>query len=307
MKLRELAEFLNYDIQGNADIEVSKIMFSDEADEQSIAIIRSSSEIESTKACVILMEPAFVITDKTLLFSYEDIITASVRIAQLLIEEGYYPDYSQGPSYKFDDNIIAIGKNTIIGNNTKISPFVMIGDDVRIGSNCVIETGVYIGNGVVVGDNVILHSSAKIGTAAFYHHNEENQLITFAGIGVVKLDNYVEIGCNSIIQRGTFSDTTIGQATKIGNLIDIGHDVKIGSNCKIVSQTGIAGNVKIGNSVFISGQVAISNYSVIEDYVTVKPKTNVTKRIKKGSTVSGFYARDHREELKLRAKIRRLL
>ncbi|MBR3746498.1 MAG: UDP-3-O-(3-hydroxymyristoyl)glucosamine N-acyltransferase, partial [Selenomonadaceae bacterium] len=117
----------------------------------------------------------------------------------------------------------------------------------------------------------------------------------------------VEIGSNTVIQRGTFSDTIIGAGTIIGNLVELAHDVKIGEDCLIVSQVGICGNVTIGKRVQIFGQAGISNWVTIGDDAIVLAKSLVTKNIRAGQKVSGMFAREHRDELKHLAKLKKVI
>lgn len=152
---------------------------------------------------------------------------------------------------------------------------------------------------VSIGDGTI------IGAESFYHYFD-NGLQEFEGLGTVIINDNVSIGSNTIIQRGTFSDTLIGARSRIGNLIDIGHDVFIGHDCKIVSQTGIASNVRIKNYVTIYGQVGVANGINIGNQAVVYAKSLVTKNIDDNQHVSGMYARDHIDELRIQAKLRKL-
>lgn len=309
MKVGKLAELLDYDVVGCYDENVTSIQFAYEAEEGSIAIAYREKDIFASKSKVILTEPIMVKTDKTLLFCYDKIGIAAVKVAKVLEKHGYYTDDTKPILYRKMDENILIGDGSLIGTGTKIAPFTTIGSGVRIGRNCRIDSHVCIESDIQLGDNVIIHSGARIGVSAFYHIGEdgEENLKTFAGVGTVKIGNHVDIGCNTIIQRGTFSDTEIGDNTKIGNLIDIGHDVKIGRNCKIVSQVGIAGNVTIGDQVLIYGQVGIANDVVIGSQVTIKGKSLVSKNVNSRKTVSGIYAREHKEELKFQAKLRKII
>lgn len=304
MNILELVNLLDYDYIGKSDIFVKTIKYASVAQQDDIAIVFSEKELLETKAKIVLTKPRVIKTDKNLIFSHETIENASVKIAQIFIERGYQSDYSKPISYKLIENNVMVGNNSVIGKDTIIEPFCVFGNNVTIGQGCIIESNVYIGSDVIIGNNVIIHSGAKIGVSAFYHYFDES-LSSFQGNGTVILEDNTEIGFNTIIQRGTFSDTKIGKYTKIGNLIDIGHDVQIGSNCKIVSQTGIASNVKVGNFVQIFGQVGIANNVIINDKVTIMAKTLVSKEIEEGKVISGMFGREHTEELKLQARLRR--
>ena len=302
MKISEIANNCGYEFTGE-DREVNSILYSFCAKENSIAIVNNISEVRETKANCILTKPVFIKTDKTLIYINDPMEVASVKIANILMDiEKNRAD--KMPVYRKNYDYYQ-GENVSIGDGTIISPNVYIGNDVYIGNNCFIEPNVNIGNGTVIMNGVYIASGSSIGAKSFYHYYED-ELKEFPGIGITVVDSNVNIGNNTTIQRGTFSDTYIGRGCKIGNLIDIGHDVHIGFGCKIVSQTGIASNVKIGNGVQIYGQVGISNNVKIEDFVTIMGKSLVTRNVLRGKTVSGFYARDHIEELRFQAKLRKL-
>lgn len=304
MKIKEISKLLGYDILGCEERDISSIKYIDEADINSIAVAFNKKDIEKAQSNVVLTEPKIITTEKTLIYCCEPVEIAMVKISKILIKNGCLIDYSLPIQYKNLMNNILIGENVNIGEKTVVDPFVTIGNDVIIGENCHIESGVHIGSGTVIGDNTIIHSGSKISASAFYHFYDEN-LESFVGVGKVIIGNNVEIGYNTTIQRGTLSDTVIKDCTFIGNLIDIGHDVKIGTGCKIVSQTGIAGNVKIGNNVKIFGQVGISNYVTIGNGAIVMAKSIVSKNIQAYKKVSGNFGREHMEELRIQAKIRK--
>jgi len=238
------------------------------------------------------------------MYSYERLETAAVRIARLMIKEGIYEDYEQPVKYReFIPGVLA-GKNVELGEGTVIGVNTVIGNNVRIGKRVIIEPNVFLGSGVCLEDDVIVRSGARIGAPAFYHY-WEHRLNTFVGVGTVKIGAGVEIGCNTIIQRGTFSDTEIGKETKIGNLVDVGHDVVIGKNCKIVSQVGIAGNAVIGEQVMIYGQVGIANDVVIGKGSIIYGKSSVTKNVRPGQKIAGE-GQERAEYLRMQAWIRNM-
>ncbi len=271
MKITEIAKLLDYEYVGNTDENISGVRFYDMAEEDDIAIVKKDCEISATNAKTVLTEPRLLITNKSLLYTHEPIYVSAVKIAMLLIKNG-----------------------------EKISR------DFEIGDNCIIEPDVYIGKDVIIGNNVILHSGARIGASAFYHYEDLEGLKTFHGLGKVIISDDVEIGYNTVVQRGTFGDTFIGRNTKVGNLVEIGHDVRIGSNCKIVSQVGIAGNAFIGNDVKILGQSGVANFVRINDGAKIMARTSVIKNVKSGAVISGNFGKRHSEVLRQQAKIEKL-
>lgn len=302
MKIKKIAEICGYEYYG-ADCDIRTISYADTASTDSLAIVHTEKEILSTNACAVLAEPRLIKTGKTILMVSDPLDVAAVRVAMALVQNGELKIYGQ-PIYNLVNGYFT-ASNVVIGEDTVISPNVCIDEDVKIGKCCRIDPNVQIKGGSVIGDNVHISSGSVIGADAFCHYYDTG-LQTFPGIGKVVIGNQVEIGCHTVIQRGTFSDTIIGEDSKIGNFIDIGHDVQIGSGCMIVSQTGIAGHVSIGSRVEIYGQAGIVNGVTIGDGAVIMAKSLVTRDIRPGEKVSGIFARRHEKELRIHAEINRL-
>lgn len=300
MKISEISRRCGYEYCGK-DIDVETIRFAEYAFADSIAIVEKKESINKINAPCILVTPSFIDTEKTIIFAGDSLEVASVKIARLLQKTKILSTmslYRQNGHYFVGENV-SVGKNTFIGPNVYIENNTVVGNDCYISANVHIGQGVVIKNGVKIGDN------STIGADSFYHYYD-NGLQEFEGIGAVIIEDNVSIGSKTIIQRGTFSDTVIGHNCRIGNLIDIGHDVLIGHDCKIVSQSGVASNVKIGDYVTIYGQVGIANNVCIGDWATIYAKSLVSKNVLEKQHVSGMYARDHIEELRIQAKLRKL-
>lgn len=302
MRIWEIAELCGYEFCG-IDRDIRTLSFADTATEDCLAIVHTTKEALGTRAEAILTEPRLLRTEKTVLFISDSMEMAAVKVAGILAQNGEVKLYGR-PVYQ-NVNGYFTASNVVIGEHTVISPGVFLDEDVRIGRHCVIEPNVQIRGGSVIGDDVHILSGSVIGAdAACYYHNEG--IMTFPGIGHAVIEDGVEIGCNTVVQRGTFSDTVVGKGSKIGNLVDIGHDVRIGSNCKIVSQTGIAGCAIIGDWVEIYGQTGIANHVRIGDRAIVMAQSMVTKNVQAGEKVSGRFARRHSDELRRQAQINRL-
>ena len=300
-----LAKMLDYDLVGE-DMDFFGISYATDSCENDIAVAQNAREANSTKARVVLMEPAFVDTEKTIIYCHDNITQAMIKVCSALIHEGLLEDYSIPISYEKQGNYF-VGRNVQIGNACTIQPGTCIGDNVVIGDNCVIGPNVTIGSRTTLKKNVVIGANSVIGADSFFHYVDEKEiLVPFVGVGKVLIESNTNIGANTIVQRGTLSCTEIGPDCVIGNNIDIGHDVRIGQNCKIVSLTGIAGNAVIGNRVTIFGHSAIANHVIIEDDVIVMIKTTVTKSIKKGKMISGPWGREHLAEMKMFAKMNKM-
>ena len=302
MRISEISRICGYEFCGK-DVDVDSIRFAECAKKTDIALLKSVNKIENTEAQCVLISPALINTDKTIIFACDSIEYAAVKIAKVLIEYGH--GRNRSCSYQLNKNFY-VGNDVILGKNTFVGPNTYIENDVTIGDDCIISSNVFIGAGTVIHNGVKVGSGSSIGTDSFFHYYTEDGLQEFEGIGSVIIEDDVTIGCNTIIQKGTFSDTVIKSRSKIGNLIDIGHDANIGHDCKIVSQTGIASSVIIGDYVTIYGQVGISNGVHIGDRAIVYGKSLVAKNIRENQAVSGMYARNHIDELRLQAKLRKL-
>lgn len=175
-----------------------------------------------------------------------------------------------------------ISSNAYIGDETKIFSHVFIGENVKIGTNCIIYPGVKIYANVEIGNNCIIHSGAVIGADGFgftHGENKEFRKIMHAG-GVVVEDN-VEIGANTCIDRATLGNTIIRKGVKIDNLVQIGHNVEVGANTVIAGQAGISGSTKIGHNCMIGGQAGFAGHLKIAPYTKVNGQSGVNSSVTK--------------------------
>jgi len=199
-----------------------------------------------------------------------------------------------------------IGRGSKVGSNTVIYPFVFVGDEVEIGEDCVIYPMVSIREGVKIGNRVIIHSGAVIGSDGYGFIPSEEGAEKIPQVGIVVIEDDVEIGANVTIDRATIGETRIGKGTKIDNLVQVAHNVVVGKDVLIAALCGIAGSSRIGDRVMMGGQVGVKDHVSIGERSVIAGKSGVTKDIPPGSFVSGFPAIDHREDLRIGAFIRRL-
>ncbi len=186
-----------------------------------------------------------------------------------------------------------IEDNATIGENTSIGAGCYIGENTVIGNNSTINTNVTIYDHCIIGNNVTIDSGTVIGADGFGWVTDKGKHHKIPQIGSVVIKDYVWIGANCCIDRGTFQDTTIGEHTKIDNLIQIAHNVKIGKGCLFAAQVGIAGSTVVGDFVTMAGQVGVIGHISIGDKCVIASKSAVMKSIKPGSFVSGIPARNH--------------
>jgi len=189
-----------------------------------------------------------------------------------------------------------IDKSVNIGNDTKIGNNVIIKSNVQIGKNCIIGSNVIIEN-ALLGDNIIIKSGTLIGQTGFGFNFEKKKKIKFPHIGRVIIENDVQIGSFCTIDRGSLTDTIIGEFTSIDNQVQIAHNVKIGNFCMIAAQSGIAGSTIIGNNVKIGGQTGVSGHLSIGNNVKIGGKSGVIADIGDNQTVMGYPAKSIRDFL----------
>lgn len=201
---------------------------------------------------------------------------------------------------------VYIGHDVEIGDNVTIFPNVTIGEGAKIGEGTVIYSGVNIREFVKIGANCVIQPGAVIGSDGFgfVKVNGNNQKID--QIGSVVVEDNVEIGANTTIDRGAIGDTLIKKYTKIDNLVQIAHNDIIGENCLIISQVGIAGSTEVGNNVTLAGQVGVSGHIRIGDNVVVGAKSGVSGNVESNQILSGYPLVDHKEDLKIKVSLKKL-
>ena len=233
------------------------------------------------------------------------LIVENVLISVAKITEYFYPNSLKD---QFENECISIDKKKIyknvkFGSNVLLGENVKIGKNTSIGHNSIIESNVKIGNSCNIGSNVIIKKSiignnvsildgAIIGKKGFGFFPNKNKNIRYPHIGMVIIENNVEIGCNNTIDRGSLSNTIIGSNCFLDNQVHIAHNVKIGKNCIITGQVGFAGSSTIGNNVMIGGQAGISGHLKIGNNVRIGGGSGVIKNIPDNTKVMGYPAKD---------------
>ncbi len=207
-----------------------------------------------------------------------------------------YIDKKKFLNLNFGKNVL-VGKNVKIGKNCNIGHNSIIEKNVLIGNNCNIGNNVIIKN-TIIGNNTNILDGAIIGKKGFGFFPGKKSNIRYPHIGAVIIGNDVEIGCNNTIDRGSLSNTIIGDGTFLDNQIHIAHNVKIGKNCIITGQVGFAGSSTIGNKVLIGGQAGISGHITIGDNVQIGGGSGVIKNIPSNTKVMGYPAKNIRNFLK---------
>lgn len=199
-----------------------------------------------------------------------------------------------------------VGKHCRIGECTKIYENVYIGEGTVIGKKCILYPGVRIYPGMVIGDNVILHANCVIGSDGFGNAPQpDGSWEKIEHLGKVIIEDDVEIGANTTVDRAEMEATIIRKGARIDNLCQIAHNVVIGKNTAIAAQTGIAGSAQIGDQCILAGQVGVVGHIKVADHTTVAARAGVIGNVRKaGQTLSGFFAFDHKQHMKSYARFK---
>jgi len=204
-------------------------------------------------------------------------------------------------------NSAVISPKATVGKNIQIHANCFVGANVRLGDNTTLFPNVVIYDDVDIGSDVIIHSGVVVGSDGFGFIRENKNVIKIPQLGKVIIENNVEIGANTTVDRATIGATIIGSYTKIDNQVQISHNCKIGSNCIIAASCAIAGSSIVGDNVTMGGCVAISDHVEIGNNVVIAGRSGVTKNIPSDTIVSGFPARDHKKELHFWSKLRQFV
>lgn len=225
----------------------------------------------------------------------------------LLISESPFDDFNKLILMEKNQNLWSSdNKPIVLGENTFIHPSVTIGNNVTIGANSIIHPGVVLYDNTSIADNVIIHANVIIGGDAFYYKKKEGEYHKLLTCGGVIIENNVELGAGTTIDRGVTGNTIIGSGTKIDNKVHIGHDTVIGKNCLFAADVGIAGCVTIEDNVTLWGQVGVVSDVRIGKDSTVLGQSGIGKDVPPGKTYFGSPAGDARKKYREVAAIRRL-
>lgn len=300
---KAVAEFLKGEVIGNPDVIVNNVSKIEEGTTGTLSFLANPKYEEylyTSEASVIIVNRDLSPTKKVnaTLIKVEDAYQAIASLLQL--QESMKPEktgiHEQSwieKSVKYGKNIYVgafsyIAENCILGNNVKIYPQVYIGDDVKISDGTIIYPGTKIYHGCTIGKNCIIHSGVVIGGDGFgFAPDSARDYKKIPQVGNVILEDNVEIGSNTTIDRATMGSTIIKKGVKLDNLIQIAHNVVIGENTVMAAQTGIAGSVKIGKECMFGGQVGIKGHLEIADNVKVGAQAGIGKNIAKGGIVWG--------------------
>ncbi|SFZ91674.1 UDP-3-O-[3-hydroxymyristoyl] glucosamine N-acyltransferase [Flaviramulus basaltis] len=300
---QQIAGILEGDVVGNPDIEVSKLSKIEEGFEGSLTFLANpkyTPHIYSTNASVTIVNKTFVPENKikTTLIKVEDAYLAfskileyynSVKLQKVGVEQ---PSFISDSSKQGNDVYIGafsyIGENVVMGDNVKVFPNAYIGDNVILGDNTIIFSGAKIYSETIIGENCVINSGVIIGADGFgFAPNEDGGYSKIPQIGNVIIEDFVDIGAATTIDRATLGSTIIRAGVKLDNQIQIAHNVEIGKNTVIAAQSGIAGSTKIGENCQIGGQVGIAGHITIGNNVRIQAQSGIARNVKDNEILQG--------------------
>ncbi|HAO46777.1 MAG TPA: UDP-3-O-(3-hydroxymyristoyl)glucosamine N-acyltransferase [Ferruginibacter sp.] len=271
----------------------------------SIIIINEAQELKQPVSAALIKVPDAYSAFATLLDKYQQIQRQQLSGIQQPV---YIAATAKTGEQVFIGAFAYLGEKVVVGNGVKIYPNAFIGDHVVIGDNSIIHPGVKIYHDCVIGKNVTIHAGTVIGSDGFgFAPQADGTLKKVPQIGNVIVEDGVEIGANTTIDRATIGSTLIKAGAKLDNLLQIAHNVEVGNNSVIAAQSGISGSTKIGNNVMIGGQVGIVGHIKIADGTKINAQSGVSKSIKTpNSAVTGSPAFDYTSALRSQAASRNL-
>jgi UDP-3-O-[3-hydroxymyristoyl] glucosamine N-acyltransferase len=312
MKLKEIAAHIGVDC--DSTLEINGINTLKDAKKDEISFIDSSKylvDLQNTKAGAVITSeknldklPSGVIALVTE-EPYLKLALATKLFAKPYFEHGG-PAMIPGSAEIMPN--VHIGKKAVIGENVVIMSGAFIGDYAEIGDDTVIYPNVVVYRDCKVGKSCILHAGCVIGSDGFgFAHTKTGEHVKIYQNGIVVLEDDVEIGANTTIDRAVFGETRVKNGVKIDNLVQIGHNCEIGEYSIMVSQSGLAGSTILGRNVVMGGQSAAAGHVKVGDFATIAARGGVTKSLEGKKVYGGFPLMEHKEWLKLQAKISRLL
>ncbi|SDS04436.1 UDP-3-O-[3-hydroxymyristoyl] glucosamine N-acyltransferase [Polaribacter sp. KT25b] len=306
---QQIADILEGEVVGNPDEEVSKLSKIEEGEKGSLTFLSNPKYhpfLYTTDASIAIVNKNITLEKEisTTLIKVENAYKSFSKLLEFYNEVKNNKLGRENPHFISDSAKIGkneyigafayIGENVSIGDNVKIYPNCYIGDNTIIGNNCVLFAGVKIYSETQIGNHCKIHSGCIIGSDGFgFAPNEAGEYKAIPQIGNVIIEDYVDIGSASTIDRATLGSTIIRQGVKLDNQIQIAHNVEVGKNTVIAAQTGIAGSTKIGENCMIGGQVGFAGHLTIGNNVKIQGQSGIAKNLKDGDKVQGTPAMNY--------------
>jgi UDP-3-O-[3-hydroxymyristoyl] glucosamine N-acyltransferase len=318
MKTSELAKLLGGILHGEEAREVRHVAALATAGPDELTYAEGAKFLDlaagSRAGCILVPEGCLLTGQTTIEVANPKL--AFVRAAEVLspprkVKPGVHPTAVIASDARLAEDVtvgphVAIESGVEVGQGTYLGAGVCLGEGAQIGSHCVLHPRVSVYPGARIGNRVILHSGVVVGSDGFGYVFAEGQYEKFPQQGGVVIEDDVEIGSNSTVDRGSLGVTVIGQGTKIDNLVQIAHNVRVGRHCVIAAQTGISGSAEIGDYVVMGGQVGVADHIRIEEGAMIGGQAGIFRTVRKGTKVWGTPARPLDEFKKVYAQLANL-
>ena len=325
MTAQEIATLFQGEIVGDPNVEIRRVAKIEEAGAGDLTFFanpRYEKYIASTKASAILVSNAFntarTPTSRLVFIKVPDPYVAFLQILKRItpmpdpFPKGIHATAVVPASTKLESGVslgahVVLGENVVVGANTKIGHGCVLGDGSSVGENSVLYPNVSVYHGCQIGNRAILHSGVVVGSDGFgFAPKSDGTYEKIPQLGIVVIEDDVEVGANSTIDRATMGQTLLKRGVKIDNLVQIAHNVVLGENTVIAAQAGISGSTKVGKNVLIAGQVGIVGHIEIADRTVVMAQSGIRKSTEPGKSYLGSPAREHLRSMRIEAVIRSL-
>jgi len=319
VKLREIAAQLGCRLEGDGEIEIQRLAGIEQARAGELTFFvnpKYSSHLRSTGASAVILGERAEAAPCAMLRTANPYLAFARAMELLAPRPAAAPGIhrlacvAQTANVSAEASIgpfVSVGSGARIGARTVLHPHVVIGDEAVIGDDCVIHARVSVRDRVTIGNRVVIQDGAVIGSDGFgFAHQSDGTHYKIPQIGGVVVEDDVEVGANTTIDRPAVGETRIGAGTKIDNLVQVAHGVTIGRNVLLAAQVGIAGSTTIEDSVTLAGQVGVAGHLTLGKGVVASAQTGIPNSVEAGTFVSGYPAIDNRDWLKASAVFRRL-
>ncbi len=310
-KLKELADWVGGTVTGDGEVEIHGVASIEEAKGGEITFIANPkylSKLNETRASAVIVSPEVTSAEKALL-SVKNPYLAFARILALFSHKPYQPRGVDphawvSPTAQLGKDLtvyplVYIGDRCRIGDRVTLYPGVYMGEDSSIGEDSILQANVSVYPGMVIGKRVILHSGVVVGSDGFGYAKEGKKNFKIPQVGKVEIEDDVEIGSNTSIDRGALGNTVIRRGAKIDNLVQVAHNVVIGEDSVICGQVGISGSTRVGNNVTLAGRVGLTGHITIGDNVMVGAYSGVHHDLAANQAYTGTPVLPHREFLRV--------
>lgn len=318
---QQIADFLHGEIIGDNQVKVNNLSKIEEGKPGTLTFLANpkyTHHIYATQASIVLVNRDFEPEQKikATLIKVDDAYSCLAQLLNLVNQarpekKGIDKDTCIAASATISQSVYIgafayVSENVKVGENVKIYPQAYIGDNVTIGDNTILYPGVKIYHDCVIGKNCIIHAGAVIGADGFGFAPHNGTYVKIAQIGNVIIEDQVEIGANTTIDRATMGSTIVRKGAKLDNLIQVAHNVEIGENTVMAAQVGVAGSTKIGSHCMVGGQVGFAGHITIGDRVNIGAQSGIPNHVSSDASILGYPAVPAREFARSTVMIKKL-